>query len=260
MDLWSDDPAERLKAARDPTVVGDWPNRIGAQAPTQPWPYGMPTSINPFVVFLGASPGNSPPTGEIDNRACRPYELPTAGSAHPKLYVADGRDYWKRVREAGSMIVQAHSPEIPLVDCHGLIGQLNLSTGQVGEAKKALLEAIYCRWIPDVLLDYLRPSFVILLGLSSCLLKVGAGFDPSGRLGIDWRHPDQEFPFASYKASRFRFRLWNRRRPDGRIIRLALWPQHPSRPPMTHGDHWGESAREFIHHVRTNSDRGVNVK
>src|SRR5260370_32214820 len=34
---------------------------IGETAPVKPWPFGMPSSINPFVVFLGASPGGSPP-------------------------------------------------------------------------------------------------------------------------------------------------------------------------------------------------------
>src|SRR5260370_5392666 len=86
MDLWSNDPAERLAAAVDPVVVGHWPRRIGDTAPVRPWPFGMPSSINPFVVFLGASPGGSPPACEVRE----PYELPTAGVAHPKLYVCDG--------------------------------------------------------------------------------------------------------------------------------------------------------------------------
>src|SRR5436189_3441252 len=98
MDLWSDDPAARLAAAGDPLVVGDWCNRIGAHAPMQPWPYGMPSSINPFVIFLGLSPGNSPPVDDAIHAACKPYDLPTAGVAHPGLYVLDTRNYWDRVR------------------------------------------------------------------------------------------------------------------------------------------------------------------
>src|SRR5437667_6055047 len=56
MDLWSNEPAERLAAAVDPVVVGHWPRRIGDTAPVRPWPFGMPSSINPFVVSLEPLP------------------------------------------------------------------------------------------------------------------------------------------------------------------------------------------------------------
>ena len=114
-----------------------------------------PSSINPFVVFLGASPGGSPPACEVRE----PYELPTAGVAHPKLYVCDGAHYWDRVRALGSMVVQAHAPKISDPHAHALIGQLNLGTGQFGKVSDAPFEPEYCRWVPEVMLDYLRPSF-----------------------------------------------------------------------------------------------------
>jgi hypothetical protein len=254
MDLWSDDPAERLAAAGDVREVGDWPRRIGAQAPMQPWPYGMPSPINPFVVFLGPSPGNSPPVGDSVHRTCDPYELPTAGNAHPGLFVEDGRQYWHRIREMGSMLIRAHVPAISEQQSHTLIGQLNLGTGQFGQAANAPFEPEYCRWVPEVVLDYLRPSYVIMLGLASRLSKPNAGFDPLRRLGINWKDADDHFPLAAYKGSRYMFRLWHRERPDGRSVRFVLWPQHPSRPPMTNGFIWTESAREFIAHV------GMDVK
>src|SRR5438552_10645443 len=56
MDWWSNEPAERLAAAVDPVVVGHWPRRIGDTAPVRPWPFGMPSSINPFVVSLEPLP------------------------------------------------------------------------------------------------------------------------------------------------------------------------------------------------------------
>ena len=150
MDLWSDDPAIRLAAAQDPMLVGDWPSRIGAQAPMKPWPYGMPSSINPFVVFLGPSPGNSPPVGDAAPGNCKAYDLPTAGVAHPKLYVCDTRNYWNKIRELGALIVQARAPEIAERNAHALLGQLNLGTGQFGDANHAPFESEYCRWVPDV--------------------------------------------------------------------------------------------------------------
>jgi hypothetical protein len=60
VDLWSDDPKERLDACADLSVVSALPALMSKTAPMTPWPFGMPTSINPFVVFVGASPGNSP--------------------------------------------------------------------------------------------------------------------------------------------------------------------------------------------------------
>jgi hypothetical protein len=206
----------------------------------------MPTSINPFVVFLGLSPGNSPPAHDPAHSICGPYDLPTAGIAHGGLYVPDSRSYWPRVRELGTMIIQAHAPEIGVEQAHALIGQLNLGTGQFGEARNAPFETKYCRWVPDVVLDHLRPRYVILLGLGTRLGQSGTQFDPQRRLNIDWKRPDQRFPFTAYKKSRYEFQLWRRRRPDGKMTLFVQWPQHPSRAPMTNGDLWKESAREFI--------------
>lgn len=249
MDLWSDDPTERLTAARDPKVVADWPVQIGASAPMRPWPYGMPTSINPFVLFLGPSPGNSPSSDDTEREA---YDLPTAGKAHLKLYYLDRRRYWDRVRELGKLIVRAHAPGMGEKDTHALLGQLNLGTGQFGDAKNAPFEQAYCRWVPQAIVEHLRPSYVILLGLSSGLTQAhGGGFDPSNDLKIDWNAPDHSFPFEAYKDKQFRFRIWNRKRSDGKIVRFVMWPQHPGRAPMTKDDLWTESGHEFIRHVRS---------
>lgn len=221
----------------------------------QPWPYGMPSSINPFVIFLGPSPGNSPPVSDDIHEAPTPYTpygLPTFARAHEGLYVRDTRKYWDRVRKLGSMIVQARSPELSETQAHALIGQLNLGTGQFGKATDAPLDPRYCQWVPEVVLDYLRPSYVILLGLRALLGRPGTGFDPLNRLKIDWNNPDQCFPFTAHKTSQYTFRVWNRKRPDGKGIRFVQWPQHPSRAPMTKDSIWKESACEFILHAGVN--------
>jgi len=248
MDLWSNDPAERLAAAVDPVVVGHWPRRIGDTAPVRPWPFGMPSSINPFVVFLGASPGGSPPACEVRE----PYELPTAGVAHPKLYVCDGAHYWDRVRALGSMVVQAHAPKISDPHAHALIGQLNLGTGQFGKVSDAPFEPEYCRWVPEVVLDYLRPSYIILVGLLGLRDRLETDFDPLDRLKMRgrWNKPDRCFPFASYRGKHYKFRIWNVWRPDGNTIRFVIWPQHPSRAPMTNDLLWQKSGHEFVTMMR----------
>jgi len=246
--LWSDNPRERLAAARDSAIVGDWPLRISETAPMQPWPFGMPTSINPFVVFLGPSPGNSPAEGDIDYKRRPPYPMPSVGVPHPKLNYRDPRGYWDRVRELGSVIIQGHSPGMSKADTYALIGQLNLGTGAFGKAMNAPLEEAYCRWVPEVLLDYLKPAYVILLGLSSVLRKSRGTFDPSNRLGINWSQPEVDLPFKAYITSQYRFQAWKRKKSDGRTINVVMWPQHPSRAPMTNPRIWQQSGREFIQH------------
>jgi hypothetical protein len=107
------------------------------------------------------------------------------------------------------------------------------------------MEADYYRWVPDAILDHLRPSCAILLGLKSILTGSG-NFDPANRLGINWRKPDESFPFIGYARAKYSFRVWHRMRPDGKRIQFVLWPQHPSRAPMTNPNRWRESVREFV--------------
>jgi hypothetical protein len=80
----------------------------------------------------------------------------------------------------------------------------------------------------------LRPAYVILLGLSSHLCGPSAKlFDPSGRLGIDWKRPEEKLRFEAYTAKFYWYRTWTRTRSDGKAITFVLWPQHPSQAPMT---------------------------
>jgi hypothetical protein len=244
-DLWSDNPEERLAAARDPEVAAGWPQRIGETAPMKPWPFGMPCPINPFVLFLGASPGNAPDPRDTCLNTSKGYPLPTAGKPHCGLYYRDGTGYWERIRLAGTIIVQGHSPRMRGDDALALIGQLNLGTGMFGQAKNAALEPAYCRWVPDVVMDHLKPRYLILLGLASKLMR-SSEFDPLRRLSIDWSKPEMEPPFQAYSAKQYQFRAWAREKPDGKTMTVVLWPQHPSRPPMKDLEIWKESAREFV--------------
>jgi hypothetical protein len=207
------------------------------------------------VLFLGLSPGGSPPRSDTAHGECPPYELPGAGGAHPGPYFLDTEHDWDRVRELGSEIIQAHAPEMSGEEAHALIGQLNLSTKQSGEAKSVPFETDYCRWVPEAIIDQLRPGYVILLGLKDRLKSPsGAPFDPDRRLGIDWRNPEQSLPFAAYQGkSTYTFGLWRRKRPDGQTTTVVLWPQHPSRHPMTIPGIWPESGREFILQVRADA-------
>ena len=215
-------------------------------------------SINPFVIFLGASPGGSPPPQARSLTIAFLTDCRRPRDAHPKLDVPDGRHhYWLRVRELGSAIIRARTRRPLLIpDAEALIGQLNLGTRQCGKAKNAPFDKRYCEWVPEAIMDDLRPSYVILLGLASRLTRPDSGFDPFQRCGIDWTNPDQSFAFNGYRRSKYRYRIWTRKRSDHRTVRFVLWPQHPSRAPMTKASVWTESGSEFILHsgIKTNED------
>ncbi len=221
MDLWSNKPEERLAAARDAATVADWPERIGVTAPVQPWPFGMPCSINPFVLFLGKSPGNSPAPGE---KARPNYSLPTAACSHRGLHYPDSRGYWLRIRKLGSIIVKRYAPQMTESDTLALVGQLNLGTGMFGEAKNAPFDPEYCRWVPDVVLDHLKPAYLILVGLNGIRTSNGE-FDPNNRFRIDWNRAQKEFPFKAYEPKQYRFRLWNSQRTDPESTTENQWFQ-----------------------------------
>jgi hypothetical protein len=100
----------------------------------------MPCTVNPYVVFLGASPGNSPVAGDSGYLTRESYELPTAGIPHPGIYYPDLRHYFDRIRELGQIIIQSRAPGLTEPQTHALLGQLNLGTGGFGLAANAPLE------------------------------------------------------------------------------------------------------------------------
>src|SRR3712207_6436793 len=86
--LWSQDPHERLRAARNiaPAQELRLQKDVASGCPVDPWPYGMPTVINPVVLVMGPSPGNSPRKGDENARLRKPYVLPTIGKPHPDIF------------------------------------------------------------------------------------------------------------------------------------------------------------------------------
>jgi hypothetical protein len=77
--LWSSNAGERLLAAKalaadeQQTLLS---NLLSKSLYPGKWPYGMPTSINPWLLFIGISPGR----GNDDGREERTGFEPTVGS------------------------------------------------------------------------------------------------------------------------------------------------------------------------------------
>lgn len=251
--LWSDCPRERLIAARSLTAqqTHDLQKRATATSPMQPWPYGMPTTINPYLLVVGPSPGNSPHQGDTVFLQRPAYAAPTVGLAHPAFSYQDASGYWDKIRQLSVGLIQGFDPELPEDECYALSGQLNLGVGAFGNASESSIELVYARWVPKIMMDMLQPRIVVLFGLWS-LMKNNTILqqDFAGALGIDWKKPDKELPFKGYREKRLVFREWRIKRPDGRETIVVSWPNHPSRSPMTNANLWQASIREAILYFR----------
>jgi hypothetical protein len=103
-----------------------------------------------------------------------------------------------------------------------------------------------------VLKDHLKPRFVILLGTKAKLEGTeGSLFDPDKVFGINWKRPDTTVSFQGYTSKTYSYRIWNQKRADQKQIHFVMWPQHPSRAPMTNLDVWEASGREFVEYFES---------
>jgi hypothetical protein len=247
--LWSDSPRERLDSARSLSVeqVLALQSELSRSAPSQPWPYGMPTSVNPYLLVLGASPGASPDSTDPGGA----YAPPTAGEPHPGLFYNDTRGYWAKIRGLMVSLLQSVDPRVSAEDCLALAGQLNFSTGQSGLASEAVLDPAYARWVPEAIGSLLQPRLVILVGLSG-LLKSQAftGMIPSSpHWPSEWRR-EKEVRFRGYASKSLQFRSWTRYLPDGGHIKYLAWPNHPSRSPFSNLALWSTATQEAAEYLR----------
>lgn len=245
--LWSNDPLERLQTAMklSPSEAAEHQSALVESSPMKPWPYGMPTTINPFLVILGPSPGNSPAKGDVDIDP-----KPTVGKAHPGFFYPDTKKYWEKVRELSAGLIQAYAPGLTPKDCYALSGQMNLSVSESGQARKVTIEPEYAKLVPEIIANLLRPRLVVLLGLLGLMKNnryLQDAFASSGARPIDWKRPDRALPFRGYVGrQQYFYRMWKLSRPDGADMTIISWPNHPSRPPMTNAAVWRASIDEAV--------------
>ena len=83
--VWSSNPLERLAAARqlNELEIKELHEDLAKDCPIKPWPFGNATTVNPFLVTLGVSPGNSPESGDHGFFKGKCRQFPTAGEPHP---------------------------------------------------------------------------------------------------------------------------------------------------------------------------------
>lgn len=259
-DLWGESASRRLSAARSlkPLQVSSVQQALLAECPWKPtdlgdegrvWPYGNATSINPLLVTLGASPGDSPPAGDSD--APSHLELPPAGLPHPHVCsYQDTTRYWDKVRYlAHTMLTPAGERTVPRLehtDAYALFGNMNLDPRRSGSASDATIDPTFAAWVLRTIEGGLRPRWLVCLGLKGLLLKPRE--DPALReafqsiLKLDLNKPDKKYQL---RESHYCFREWEVRTAAGASLTVVFWPNSPSRPPFQDFGKWCAACEQF---------------
>jgi hypothetical protein len=228
-----------------------------AGCPPGAWPYGCNTPINPWVVFLGASPGTSPEPGET-NYGPRTPTLPTAGCApDPITKYRDSKGFYEKLRSLTIALMRAEADQaMEVSDALSLSGIMNLDSGASGEARNVTVDEAFARWSLDVTIRRLRPRYIVGVGLSGFLGdRRHAWLRPllSGYAGAAFMpgHAPVSAPFEGYTEKRYVFRAWPLRNGGMSPQHLIMLPQHPSRAPMTSSAIWADAVRECVALTRT---------
>ena len=245
--VWSSIPSERLAAARhlSELELKELHVDLAKDCPIIPWPYGNATTVNPFIVTLGVSPGNSPASGDYAFLEESGHQFPTAGEPHPEIFYRDTKRYWDKIRFLAQTTLA--SQNFDQDDILSLFGNTNLATERSGDAKDVSIKPKFAAWILHTIRCKLRPRFIIALGLPTYLqnnrsiLNVFERFFPGFRLG----HPNREIQFEGCTTKKFMFREWDFSSIDHGEVTLVFWPQHPSRPPFTNFEIWKAACHEF---------------
>lgn len=209
--------------------------------PIEPWPYGNSTSINPFIVTLGVSPGVSHQKGDqVYHRGGN--QFPTAGTPHPGVYYKDTKKYWCKIRFLAQTTLEAYN--VGRDDALSLFGNLNLDTRRNASPDKASVDPAFATWVLQMIRCKLRPHFVVMLGMLGFLRNnksIHEAFNKSFS-GFNVNDPHHTFPFKGYKKKQFQFRQWN----FGDLT-LVMWPQSPTHSPFASNlEAWKAACGEFV--------------
>lgn len=228
-DLWCESASRRLRAARsltDPQL--DYIHKALCEGcPVEPWPYGNATSINPLLVTLGVSPGDSPQSGDLDTS---PLELPPAGSPHPHVNYPDPKGYWDKVRHLARAVITP--PDGSETDAYALFGNMNLDPKRNGDASRVVINPIFAEWVLRTIKCQLRPKWLVCLGLTVKLRQdrvLRQTFESIFEL--DLGKPDKRYQLLASTSSTYCFREWEVHAGSDPLT-VVLWPNHPSWPPF----------------------------
>jgi len=230
-ELWSEDINRRLKVAKNLSqedkkrIVSN----ISSNVPEKPWPYGMPTSVNPYVCIVGLSPGNSPNLHDLFYTT----SLPTIGEAHQGLKYNDTKDYWNRVRKLLYAIIRDKNENLSQEDCLIMSGHLNLDIGREGEGSNVILKEHIVGWVSNLIYEKIKPLVVILNGTYGKLKDYEHYWNVENGININWNEPNEKLSKEFVKSNKiYKFRVWIKLNKFHQKVIVISWPNHFTRPPI----------------------------
>lgn len=113
-----------------------------------------------------------------------------------------------------------------------------------GQARNVEVDPAFGRWALEVSFRRLRPRYIVGVGLGGFLRESSRRWllDAFGSYVGRSFHPDRapiSVPFRGYELKNYMFRVWPSSTADLGAQHLILFPQHPSRAPMTNASIWG---------------------
>ena len=206
----------------------------------------MPASLDPKIVLIGASPGNSPIAG--DKGAATGYtSIPTVFTPeNSHFYYKDGKRYTEEVRYLARAFCLMEGTVTSERDALSLCSHFNLGTKRAGTVSKPVIEQDVVQWVSRLLNTVHNPDLIVLFGLLKILQdrdqEVSSWWNCKGGLQINWNKPDHQRIFSGYTKKALRYREWIAHNSQGNDVRVVTWPQHPSKPPFTHDMKMWESS------------------
>jgi len=226
-------------------------------APGSQWPDGMPASIDPKLVLVGVSYGNAPnrEAEEARKEARRTggdyfYSAPCVIKPDNSHFCyPDSTRYWDKLRHLSESFFKRHWPWPSITENQAisLTTHLNLGTGSAGSATRLDVEEPYVRWVSRLLNEIHSPDLVILFGYRILQNnEVYLWWNHDSGLPVNWRRPDKTHGFSSYTKGHLTFREWSVRNSNRHLMRLVIWPNHPSRPPLSDWSIWENSVNQYM--------------
>lgn len=219
------------------------------------WPDGMPASIDPKLLLIGVSYGNSPSIEVEEHREeGGSYFFSDPCVIKPNnshFYYPDTRNYWKKLRYLSHSFFKKKSPAITENEAISLTTHLNLGTGSAGLATKKDVDELYVKWVSRLLNEVHSPDLVIFFGLKNILSddETSGWWNHELGLKVSWRNPDKISSFLGFTERIYKYREWSAINSNGHIIRLVIWPNHPSRPPFADNGIWEQSVNDYINDI-----------
>lgn len=238
---------ERLKVM-SPEEVSQQKERLIASTPGKEWPYGFPASLDPRLVIIGVSPGNSPykpKAGEESKRFLSEPGVINGEESH--YYYPDTRRYWNKIRFLASSYFNFGGEYFSELDALSLTTHINLGENSSGKATLEDVEDDFVAWASSLVNKIHNPDVVILLGLKKIIKSVDVSkrWNHSGGLKINWNNSGNKITFPC-GAKNYTFELWKVVNSHEKEVKVVLWPNHPSRSPFGSMENWESSVKVFL--------------